>query len=384
LFVSSGSGIMSELVSERVSLDLAGLQVLFDVLRAEGYELIGPRVRDGAIALDRIQRVDDLPRGVGDEQAPGRYRLRERQDGALFGYAASPHSAKRELLVPRAPLLRIRKKDRALEFQQADAPQRKLALIGVRACELAAIEIQDRVLGAGARHDADYAARRAQLFTMAVQCGDPAGTCFCVSMGTGPRAEQGFDLAATELLAPEHVLVFEVGSARGAELLAQVPSRPASAQEIEAGRQISADASRRMGRSLQTEDLPARLMQQLEHPRWDQVADRCLGCANCTMVCPTCFCTTVEDVTDLSGELATRERRWDSCFSADFAYVAGGSARPTLRARYRQWLTHKLATWHEQFGSSGCVGCGRCITWCPVGIDITEEAAAISGSGGGA
>ena len=334
----------SDQISERVSVDRGGLQAVFDALLDEGYALMGPRVRDGAIVLDPITRVDDLPVGVTDEQAPGRYRLHNRGDAALFGYAASPHSAKRELLVPRTALVRIRKRDRALELQPIATPERKLALIGVRACELAAIAIQDRVLASGTREDADYRARRAQLFTMVVQCSDPAGTCFCVSMSTGPRAHSGFDLAATELLQPEHLFVFEVGSARGAALLARVPSRPASQEEIDASLRVSAEASTRMGRQLETADLPAKLMQQLEHPRWDQVADRCLGCANCTLVCPTCFCTTVEDVTDLSGELATRERRWDSCFNADFAYIAGGSARPTLRSRYRQWLTHKLAT----------------------------------------
>ena len=95
------------------------------------------------------------------------------------------------------------------------------------------------------------------------------------------------------------------------------------------------------------------------------------------MVCPTCFCTTVEDHSDLAGETAERVRSWDSCFTLDFSYVHGGSVRTETQSRYRQWMTHKLASWIDQFGTSGCVGCGRCITWCPVGIDITEEAAAI-------
>jgi Fe-S oxidoreductase len=95
------------------------------------------------------------------------------------------------------------------------------------------------------------------------------------------------------------------------------------------------------------------------------------------MVCPTCFCATVEDATDLTGSATERRRVWDSCFSQEFSYIHGGSVRTSAGARYRQWITHKLATWHEQFGVSGCVGCGRCITWCPVGIDITAEARAV-------
>jgi len=90
----------------------------------------------------------------------------------------------------------------------------------------------------------------------------------------------------------------------------------------------------------------------------------------------------VEDTTDLAGETAERVRRWDSCFNSRYSYIHGGNVRQSTRSRYRQWLTHKVASWHDQFGSSGCVGCGRCITWCPVGIDITEEIAAIRANDG--
>ena len=138
-----------------------------------------------------------------------------------------------------------------------------------------------------------------------------------------------------------------------------------------------AGAAERMGRSLDPTDLRGLLARNLEHPRWDDVATRCLSCTNCTLVCPTCFCSSVEDVTDLAGEGAERNRVWDSCFSVDHSYIHGGSIRPSGRSRYRQWLTHKFGTWHDQFGTSGCVGCGRCITWCPVAIDVTEELAAI-------
>ncbi|MEU5265530.1 4Fe-4S dicluster domain-containing protein [Amycolatopsis sp. NPDC021455] len=126
-------------------------------------------------------------------------------------------------------------------------------------------------------------------------------------------------------------------------------------------------------------DLPSVIRESRKSPLWEEVASRCLTCANCTMVCPTCFCTTTEDVTDLSGEHAERHQRWASCFELDFSYVHGGSVRTSGASRYRQWFSHKLGTWHEQFGTSGCVGCGRCIAWCPAGIDITEEAAKLAG-----
>jgi len=368
---------MTSTVTDSVVLDRAGFAALLQALIADGRELVGPTVRDGAIVLDTLRGIDELPRGIGDEQGPGHYRLRERGDEALFGHAASPHSWKRELLPPRVPLVQIRRSPAGLAFEAPPLPSRRVAFIGAKACELAAIAVQDRVLRDGAYADADYAARRGDVFVLAVHCGSPAGTCFCVSMATGPRARGGYDLAATELLDGEHRFVIEVGSAAGGAILARVASRGATAQDTAAAIAVTDGAATRMGRTVETQGLRDVVMANLDHPRWQAVADRCLGCANCTMSCPTCFCTSVEDTTDLSGDHATRTRRWDSCFTADFAYVHGGSSRPSLRARYRQWLSHKLATWHDQFGSSGCVGCGRCITWCPVGIDITQEVAAI-------
>jgi len=370
-------------IGSRVVVDRHGFGAILEALVETGHELLGPTVRDGAIVLDRLRGVDELPRGVGDEQAPGHYRLRERGDAALFGYAASPHSYKRDLLPPRVPLVQIRRSaDGRLSVAAPPPPARKIAYIGARGCELAAIAVQDRVLRDGAHADADYRARRDGVFVLAVHCGAPAGTCFCVSMDTGPRARGGYDLGATEVLDGEHRFVIDIASEAGQAIVERVVCRAAEPGDVAAAEQVIAAAAGQMGRTMPTAGLRDLLLGNLEHPRWQMVADRCLGCANCTMACPTCFCTNIDDTTDLSGETAIRSRRWDSCFTADFAYVHGGSVRPSLRARYRQWLTHKLASWHDQFGTSGCVGCGRCITWCPVGIDITEEVAAIAATRG--
>lgn len=368
---------MTSPIGARVTLDVGGLEALFRALVADGRELVGPTVHDDAIVLGRIHGVADLPRGIGDEQAPGHYRLRPRSDEALFGFAVSQHSFKQELLVPRTTLVQIRRSKDGMVATEPPRPERRVAFIGVRACEIAAIRVQDVVLRDGPHPDADYVARRAQIFVVAVNCGEPSGTCFCASMGTGPRAEAGFDLALTELLAPDHVFIVEIGSLAGATMLDTLHPSPATEAEENAARLVVERTKARMGRNVDTANIRNLLVDNLEHPRWDDVADRCLACANCTLACPTCFCTSVEDETSLDGDEATRTRRWDSCFTMDFAYLHGGGARPTVRGRYRQWMTHKLATWYDQFGSSGCVGCGRCITWCPVGIDITEEVAAI-------
>jgi ferredoxin len=361
-------------------LDRSGLAVLLDRLRADGRELLGPTVRDGVIGYAPIDGVEDLPAGWGDEQDGGRYRLVRRDDDALFGYAVGPDSPKALLRPPRRRLWTwARDGDGDPRVTAEPVESRPIALIGVRACELAAIAVQDRVLLAGSTTDSSYAARRRDMVLVAVHCGSPAGTCFCASMGTGPAAEAGFDLALTELVgAGRHEFTVEVGSERGAALLAAVPHRDATEADGRAAAEVVAGATGRMGRSMDTDGLPGVLAGSLPHPRWDDVASRCLTCGNCTMVCPTCFCTEVEDVTDLRGEHAERWERWDSCFSLEFSHLhGGGPVRSSARSRYRQWMTHKLSTWWDQFGSSGCVGCGRCIAWCPVGIDITAEAAAL-------
>jgi sulfhydrogenase subunit beta (sulfur reductase) len=367
----------------RSVIERADLQRLLDALRADGYQVVGPTVRDAAIVYDAIERVADLPAGWTDRQDGGRYRLERRGDQALFGYALGPHAWKRLLHLPGLRLWRAQREGTGFRVEAAldDAP--RYAFLGVRSCELRAIAIQDRVLIGDRYPDPAYQARREAAFIVALDCGEAGGTCFCVSMNTGPKVESGFDLALTELIdARRHAFVVRAGSDKGARVLAQVPHREASAEECAAADAVAARTAGHMGRHMQAEGLPELLLRNLEHPRWDEVAARCLSCGNCTMVCPTCFCTSVEDVTDLGGGSAERLRRWDSCFTMEFSHLHGGSVRGSARARYRQWMTHKLATWVEQFGSSGCVGCGRCITWCPVGIDITEEARVIRQSDG--
>ncbi len=355
-------------------------QHLLNALAKRGYRTVGPTVRDGAIVYGEIHEAADLPEGWTDRQDGGTYRLERRHDAALFGYAVGPHSWKKFLFPPRARLWQVDRQSQGLMFRPEPLDTAPYAFLGVRSCELHAIAIQDKVF---LDTDPQYRAHRERAFLVAVNCGQAGGTCFCASMKTGPRAESGFDLALTELLdAGRHAFTIEVGSDRGRELLRDLPTMEAGAADLESSAQCTDRAIQQMGRTMVAEGVPELLARNIEHPRWDDVASRCLACGNCTLACPTCFCSTVEDSTDLTGDHAERWRLWDSCFTMDFSHVHGGSVRTSTKARYRQWLTHKLSTWHDQFGTSGCVGCGRCITWCPVAIDLTQEVAAIRNSEG--
>jgi sulfhydrogenase subunit beta (sulfur reductase) len=350
------------------------LQQLIDVFSAKGYRTVGPIVRDGAVLWDTIRQVSDLPVGWRDEQAPGRYRIEQTGSTRIFGVVHGPQSVKPLAFAPREPLLTIERSQGRVSVQPTMPKSEKVAVLGVRACDLAGLAIQDRIFLKDAYRDPYYRTRRDGLFLIAVNCTRALATCFCASMDTGPRAGASFDLALTEL--DEEFLV-EAGSEAGREVVRALSPAPAStAQTREAEQQIEACAGSQT-RQLDRSQLPQALYDAHEHPRWDDVAARCLACGNCTMVCPTCFCHAVEEVPNLTQTGSEQSRLWDSCFTQDHGYIHGKNIRPTIKDRYRMWLTHKLASWIDQFGTSGCVGCGRCITWCPVGIDLTEELPAL-------
>jgi len=359
-------------------MDVTDLDQLHEALRRAGYRVIGPTVRDGAIVLDELEAADDLPFGWGVELQPGGYRLRERADRAAFSNSAGSQSWKQFLHPPREKVWSARRTEDGFEVAAAEEPAPRFAFFGVRPCDLRAIGIQDQVLGRGAHAGSAYANRRAGVFLIAVNCTEPGETCFCTSMGTGPAAGPGYDLALTELVSDgAHSFLIDVGSPAGQQMLATVPTAAADGGKVWQGRSAVSAAAGMMTRSMPADILHDLMARSDGAARWDDVASRCLSCGNCTMACPTCFCTSVEDTTDLTGDHAERWQSWDSCFDLDFSYLHGGPVRSSPRSRYKQWLTHKLGTWHDQFGSSGCVGCGRCIVWCPVGIDLTEEVAAL-------
>jgi len=362
-------------------LERADLDVLLEVLRGRGYAVIAPTVQDGAIVCRAITSADELPAGWVDEQEAGRYRLRRIPDPILFGYTVGPIAWKRFLFPPEARLFRTASNgDGPAPLAAPDgAPPPRYAFLGVRGCDLAAIAVQDRVFLREPYVDRAYQQRRGEALVIAVHCTRPGATCFCASIGTGPRAGAGYDLALTEVYDDgRHFFIAETGSARGEEILAEIPHREASPGERHAADAAVDRAAGLMGRTVDLAGLKELLYANYDHPRWDEVAGRCLACANCTLVCPTCFCTSAEERTDLEGTIE-HWRRWESCFSSSFSYIHGGSIRTSVRSRYRQWLVHKFAAWIDQFGTTGCVGCGRCITWCPAAIDITEEVRAIQG-----
>jgi ferredoxin len=362
------------------SIDRDGLDKLLAALQKKGYQTIGPRLDSGAIVYEEVRSTEDFPIGYADRQDGGSYRLTKEDHPSLFGYVVGPDSWKKFLFPAELRLLSVTRKNgsMAITDETQSVVTKKRAFIGVRPCELAAIGVQDSVFLSGAYRDPSYESHRLGIFLVAVNCTSVGGTCFCASMQSGPVADSGYDLCLTEVLdRAHHFFLVDALTERGEDILEEIQARDATEAEIGLGRARIEQAKSSFTRTLEIDGLPQFLKSGIDHPRWRDVARRCLTCGNCTQVCPTCFCSTVEDVTDLAGSTAYRTRKWDSCFTLEFSYIHGGSVRTSARSRYRQWLMHKLGNWIDQFGMMGCVGCGRCITWCPVGIDITEEAGAL-------
>lgn len=353
------------------------LQDLLDLLLQDGWTRIGPQVRDGQIVYDSLTSASALPWNVNDLQAPGRWSLQAIPPGPsprAFAWANGPRGVKPWLFRPQENLLRIERDLRGrLKFIPQHAPAARLALIGVRPCDVRAILIQDRQFVHSQQPDPRYTAQRVGALIIAVNCTQPSDCCFCLSTGGSLRAEHGIDMAMTEA---DHGLVAEAFSARGQRLLEQLQLPLATSAEIASAEHALASAASQQRRQLPAaEQLRRELPRRSSHERWQQLSEQCLACGHCTAVCPTCFCHRQVEQPNLDGMSSLRYRQWDSCFANGHSLLSGSELRPDSGSRYRQWLTHKLAWWHEQFGTTGCVGCGRCISGCPAGIDLTQEAA---------
>ena len=357
-------------IGSTIAIQKSVLNIVLKRLQEEGYQTVGPRVKDETLIYGQIENIDELLYGYITEQKAGSFRLIHTDHKRYFDAIPGAQSWKQFLFPSRAELFTLQKNGNGWKTLDSQTDTPSYAFIGVRACELAAIQIQDNIFMRPDFTDPVYRQRRQCIFIVSVNCLAPAGTCFCASMGSGPRVKDGFDINLTEL---EDVFLLTIGSELARSILNGIEYEDASAFMLTTAEHAIERAIQLMGRTLDIIDLPELILKNLDAPHWKEISERCLSCGNCTQVCPTCFCWDVVDQMSLDGKTTSRTRVWDSCFNPGYSYLAGGNTRPTIASRYRQWLSHKLGTWKEQHGTLGCVGCGRCITWCPAGIDLTEE-----------
>lgn len=356
-------------------LDRADLQCLYDALTKAGYKVIGPQAKDGAIVFSHLKSVDGLPWGTVERVKPGSYTLEQEHNNRCFNWNTGPQLLKPWLFKPQELLWHGEESDDGIRFKQAEVSAEPLAFIGLRACDIAALYLQDKHFLHGEYPDPWYSEQRHKLCLVAVNCSQSAETCFCVSTGDGPEVTFGFDVLLDEV--DEGYLV-QSKSDKGDAVVAELPLMPSNQMLEHQARQQLAKAS------VQTKVMPdakqlAKLTEHLNAQQWQDIAQRCFACGNCTLVCPTCFCSKQESEMAPENGAHQQVRYWDSCFSEKHSYIAGKHIRGEISQRYRQWMLHKLATWQDQYGRSGCVGCGRCISWCPAAIDIVQEASIILG-----
>lgn len=348
------------------------LQLLLDALHAAGYSCIGPQVDGNNLCYKPISNITQLPYNQQDKQAPGNYKIIANDQQRYFAWANGSEAIKPLTFASRELLWQVKRQDDGkLEFIPVIPDSQPVAILGVKACDLAALHLQDQHFAFNTYVDHYYNARRRPLFLLAVDCSHPADTCFCAATGDGPNARSGFDVALTEL---DDGFLLRSKSKKGADIVQKLPTKDPTTYQLSQAEKQQQQAISQQQRTLgKTSNLESKLFMNLEHPRWEEIATRCLACGNCTSVCPTCFCHNEVEDADLDGSQSKHYRQWDSCFTLAHSYMHSLVLRDKISYRYRQWLTHKFGSWHEQYGRSGCVGCGRCITWCPVGIDVTVE-----------
>lgn len=340
-----------------------------DMLMAlsSSYKLIGPKVQSDVITLGEIIPAD-LPFHVKDIQIAGSYRLDSEKSNYLFSFSIGPDSFKRFLFPPEIELFKWRYREKGLDSFQPLEISVPIVLFGLRACDTEALILYDRIFA----EDWYYKKIRDKSIVIAINCLFPNENCFCPSLSTGPEVRRA-DLIITEL---EDRLLLEVQNNRILDFLKELKTERADDFDIKSKDQVVKRCRELIKKQIDIKNLSF-LLKKLENTVWKEIAEIDLECGNCTQVCPTCFCNSTFDklkLSDISKKAyqGVRIRVWDSCFSRNFSKVHGGNFRPSRRARYRHWFMHKFNYMEEQFGIKGCVGCGRCITWCPAGIDVTE------------
>lgn len=352
------------------------IENVLSALKQAGYDVIGATAKDRRVALSSIADVNDLCLYLADEQTPGSYKLSEQKGDVLFTLK-NCHDLWKQFLFPRSKILFQYTSDAG--YAQEVLKPIKHAFLGIRPCDVASLSILDKVFLQGKHVDAFYRNARENLFILAADCTELGGNCFCHTMNTGPFATSGFDLAMTEMeFEGTNILFVRAGTEKGEALAEKIGLSKATDEINHAFGVFQKNVQESLPVRFELSNLFERLQVSYHSHAWAEIAQRCLGCGNCTLVCPTCFCSNVIEENGLGSGNAKRIRQWDSCYSHGFSYMVGGAHRKSRSNRYRQWLMHKFSNWHYQFGTYGCVGCGRCITWCPVGIDVSCEVKGLS------
>ena len=210
--------------------------------------------------------------------------------------------------------------------------------------------------------DPHWQARREATVVVGLGCHEPCQTGFCTTVGSGPFNHAGLDAILTDL---GEVFLVETLTDKGDRLFTQLEQ--ASIDQSIRATEMQQAAKENMPIAFETEGLKQKLDQNFTSLYWEEVSRSCLGCGVCTFLCPTCFCFDIVD----EAQRGERVRNWDTCMFRTYSLEASGhNPRPSRVERTRQRLSHKYTYWVDQINQIGCTGCGRCVRYCPVGLDI--------------
>ncbi len=298
------------------------------------------------------------------------FKLLENGVEPLVGYLNAKNSPKNFLFPQTETMMRYMKTERGTELSKDNGEAGKAVLFGVRPCDARSFVLLDMVFDQETYRDPYYIDKREKTTVVSFACVHPPyTTCFCTSVGGHPMSSDGADVMLTDI---GDSYLAEFITSKGEKLLKKMEGLPkAEDSAVEKKKELSDNAEKEIKSHVPAMQIKTWLDENFEHPFWDTIHRSCIACGTCTYLCPTCHCFDISD--EEKGDNGKRIRSWDSCMYWLFTYeTSGHNPRPSQKERWRQRVMHKFKYYVDNFKAISCVGCGRCVMYCPVNIDIRK------------
>jgi ferredoxin len=296
------------------------------------------------------------------------------EEGKELDFSVHTRISAKSFLMPQRELMFRYSTDSKDQLPEQTLSAGKKLVFGVKPCDARAMMLNARVLVSGqdgSAQDVYFKARQQNTIMVGQGCNQPGAACFCQSSGGDPFGEDGLDALITDI--GSHLLLTIISDRPLSELLVEKDyMAEASDQDLATARLVAEDGRKTLVSAPQLVKPDADSKALFDLSLWEETAQRCLNCGICTYLCPTCTCFDIVD--EVSEGCGNHLRCWDSCmFSLFTQHASGHNPRPGKKERLRQRFMHKLSYFPDRHnGDVSCVGCGRCILYCPVNIDIRE------------
>jgi sulfhydrogenase subunit beta (sulfur reductase) len=324
--------------------------------------------------LKQVMQTYDVIAPVELAEGVSAYRKIESPEEASLASHNTQKSAKEAFFPQSEVMFRYEKEGNRTQVTSTEEVNRPRLILASRPCDIQAFSMLDQVFSAKEYTDVYFLKKREKTTIVGFACNDPLSTCFCTSTGGGPFTREGSDIFLVDL---GDTYLVEFLTEKGKALSQNEFLREASEGDVARAKKLEEEASKRMTVPVHLDGIETKLEQMLENPFWDRIHEKCLGCGACTFLCPTCHCFDISDEASQKG--GQRVRNWDTClFSLYSMETSGHNPRPSGRERTRQRLMHKFNYFPKNFQKIACVGCGRCILYCPVNFDIRQAIAEIN------